>query len=99
MLSNDDKELLNLIASSNTSPFKKQVVQNQANQSHENSSVGESLSEKDGNSSVNTPKFANSFTSATPPRVEDIEQGTINDPNNIFHHTEVKEKEKKIIQT
>ena len=47
---------------------------------------------------MNTPKFANSFTSATPP-VQDLEQPTIIDSNNIFQHTEVKEKEKKTIQT
>lgn len=73
MLSNDEKDLLTLIASSNTSPFKKQAaLQGQAHGSQSygqehNSSSAEQNSEKDGNSSVNTPKFANSFTSATPP--------------------------------
>ena len=50
ILVDDDKNLLRLIASTSTSPFRKTVVQDPA-------------LESDNNSSVNTPKFANSFVS------------------------------------
>ena len=59
------------------------------------SSAGEAQSDKDGNSSVNTPKFHHSFTSTTPPalREESEAQITVNDQNGIFNYTAVNEKE------
>jgi hypothetical protein len=107
--------LLTLIASTATSPFKKKNIQSQnqgGNQSYglensSNASGGETHSEKDGNSSVNTPKFANSFTSQTTPAAGQNPQGGIDqdriseegakirvsDEAGIFSHTQVEEKD------
>lgn len=74
-----------MIASSSTSPFKKQGAlpgQSHGNQSYgpencasnQSASGGETHSDKD-TSSVNTPKFANSFTSTTPPALGQNPQG------------------------
>lgn len=85
ILSDDEKNLLTLIVSSSTSPFKKQSAlpgQAHGNQSygHENTSSnqsasgGETHSDKD-TSSVNTARFGNSFTSTTPPAIGQTAQG------------------------
>jgi hypothetical protein len=85
ILSDDEKNLLTLIVSSSTSPFKKQSAlpgQAHGNQSygHENTSSNQSAS-GDGThsdketSSVNTARFGNSFHSATPPAIGQTAQG------------------------
>jgi hypothetical protein len=89
ILSNDQKNLLTLIASTPTSPFKKASSYpnppGQQSYGHENSSSGEAHSDKDGNSSVNTPKFANSFASNPQVTEQDGSSQKVNEENAVMN--------------
>jgi hypothetical protein len=63
ILSDNKKNLLYLIASTATSPFRKNVNQPAAVSQNTGGDASDSHSDKDGTSSQNTPKFANSFVS------------------------------------